>query len=163
MILCTSERPCHVPCPQCPWRRPLLHEAHPHARRIYLRGKRHDIYCLVSVEDFEWACQWAWRYKMDKRGKKYYAIRGGRRFTRGPVPEYVQCDFYMHKQILKHRMGKKPRTKAHKIGDHGDGDSLNNQRYNLKWATGSQNCKTCKVKPARCERGRFLTPSVERA
>jgi hypothetical protein len=134
----------------------MIHDVHPHARRIYLRGKRHDIYCLVDVIDFAWAMQWAWRYKMDKRGKKFYAVRHGRRFTRGPVPEYVQCDFYMHKQILKHRMMKRPRTKAHRIGDHDDGNSLNNCRINLAWATASKNCKTCKVKTARGVGGRFV-------
>ena len=133
----------------------MIHAEHPHARRVYLRGKRHDIYCLVSVEDFAWAMQWAWRYKMDKRGKKYYAVRGSRVYKRGPVPSCKQVDIYLHKAILKHRKLKRPRTKAHRIGDHGDGNSLNNQRYNLAWATPSKNCKTCAVKTPRGEGGRF--------
>ncbi len=45
-----------------------------------------------------------------------------------------QIKVYMHKEILK-RSGKKPRTRAHTIGDHDDGESLNNRRGNLFWAT----------------------------
>lgn len=114
-----------------------------------------EIICLVSAEDYEWAMQWKWRYKLDKRGKKYYAVRHGRVYKRGPVPSCKQVDFYLHKQILKHRMKKRPRTRAHKIGDHGDGNSLNNCQYNLAWVTASKNCKTCRIKPQRGDGGRF--------
>lgn len=108
-----------------------------------------QITAAVSPEDYAWAMQWKWRYKLDKRGKKYYAVRNARRSTRGPVPKWIQYDIYMHKAILV-RMGREPPTPAHTIGDHGDGCSLNNQRPNLDWATGSHNCKTAKIKTPKC-------------
>jgi hypothetical protein len=115
------------------------------------------IVCKVSLEDYEWALQWKWRFKLDKRGKKYYAVRHGRR-TREDGKR-VQCDFYMHRQILD-RMEAVPPTDAHVIGEHGDGDSLNNQRDNLEWITRSHNCHTAKVKTPKCPvSGQFLKPN----
>jgi hypothetical protein len=109
----------------------------------------------VDEQDFDWAMQWSWQYKLDKRGKKYYAVRHGRR-TREDGRR-VQCDIYMHKAILHERMCFTPKTKHHVIGEHKDGDSLNCRRYNLEWATRSHNCKTAKVKTPRCPvRGRFI-------
>lgn len=129
-----------------------MYDDPPNARRVHLGGKLCNIYCLVSAEDFLWALQWKWRYKLDKRGKKYYAVRHGRVYTAGRCK---QIDIYMHKAILKHRMLKRKPSAKHRIGDHGDGDSQNNQRGNLAWATPSRNCKTAKAKTPRCERGRF--------
>ena len=115
------------------------------------------IYCIVSAEDFEWAMQWRWRYQLDKRGKKYYAVRHSRVYD--DAGGCKQVNIYLHKAILQ-RMGKRRRTAAHCIGEHGDGDSLNCCRTNLSWITRSRNCKTAKVKTPRCPRGRFITPEL---
>lgn len=113
------------------------------------------IYATVDEIDYDWAMQWRWRYKLDKRGKKYYAVRHGRR-TREDGKR-VQCDLYMHKEILHVRMEAEPLTPEHVIGEHCNGDSLHNCRNNLEWATRSHNCKTAKVKTPRCPiRGRYV-------
>lgn len=38
-------------------------------------------------------------------------------------------------------MQKEPPTPKHTIGDHGDSESLNNQRENLEWVTPKENAE----------------------
>lgn len=77
---------------------------------------------LVDDEDYEWLNQWNWcavRLPNKNNGSiHWYASRG---WTR-----------YMHRFILN-LIGTKQRA------DHIDGDGLNNQRFNLRIATGAQN------------------------
>lgn len=82
--------------------------------------------CIVDPEDFEWANQWRWRAHPNKNGLKYYASRA-----------FKGTRLYLHKEILIRKCH--PPTKNHCIGDHLDGDSLNNRRSNLRRATPSQN------------------------
>jgi hypothetical protein len=91
------------------------------------------LYCVVSPEDFEWAKQWKWHATENSTGLKFYATRVTReRGTR------KQIKIYLHKEILK-RAGKIPPSPAHTIGDHYDGQSLNDRRSNLFWSTIKQN------------------------
>lgn len=85
-------------------------------------------YCVVDPIDFEWAKQWRWHATANSTGRKFYATR----MTR--LPGGKQKKIYLHKEILK-RAGKKARSVHHTIGDHEDGDSLNDRRGNLSWAT----------------------------
>ena len=105
------------------------------ARRVYL-DKDCEVFALVSPEDYEWVTQWRWAWKWDRTKTKRYAYRtsweGGRRVS-----------VYMHKAILNHA-GKVQPSEDHTIGDHQDGESLNNQRDNLEWATVSQNRRSRK-------------------
>lgn len=101
--------------------------------RIYL-DDRAEIFCLVDEIDYAWASQWKWRYRMDRHKRKYYATRNvGGSGRSGP-----SVTFYMHKQILFRAKGDPPSGK-HTMGDHGDGNSLDNRRHNLDWATPSMN------------------------
>lgn len=102
------------------------------SRPIFLGGST-DLYCIVDLEDFEWARQWKWK-PIRSRGKaeKVYAFRttrtaGGRHVNR-----------WLHKEVLLRAMGLPP-SRDHVIGDHLDGQSLNDRRPNLRWATVSQN------------------------
>ena len=104
-----------------------------------------EIFCLLDAVDYFWAIQWKWRWKWDKHKRKRYAFRNTK--VRG-----LGVTLYLHKEVLK-RSGKRKPTKEHKIGDHRDGDSLNNQRGNLRWATLSMNNANRPF--ARGERGRF--------
>jgi hypothetical protein len=117
-----------------------------YGRSIYL-GEHNGIaiFTRVSVEDYEWACQWRWRFTMDKRKKKYYATRNTRIRS-----EHRQVTLFLHKEILIDRMHAGQPSYEHHIGDHGDGDSLNNVRTNLSWATASDNCKSAKSRAAQC-------------
>lgn len=100
--------------------------------RIYLCRRDETIFCIVSNEDFAWASQWRWQFTWDRHRKKMYATRSTREAGNRRVK------YYMHKQILE-RTGKVQPSPKHTIGDHGDGNSLNNQRYNIDWATHSMN------------------------
>lgn len=92
-----------------------------------------NIFCVVSPEDFAWAKRWKWGITWNSTKKKAYATRN----TRHPRCR-TQLKIYMHKAILA-RAEKKPPTEKHTIGDHQDGESLNNLRGNLEWATPSIN------------------------
>lgn len=99
--------------------------------RIWL-DDRGVLFCLVDEIDYVWAMKWKWGFRRDRHGKKYYATRnthyaGDRRTV----------TVYMHKEIVK-RKGPPPSDK-HTMGDHGDGNSLDNRRDNLDWATPSMN------------------------
>ncbi|MGA7807136.1 HNH endonuclease [Bradyrhizobium sp.] len=108
---------------------------HAAPRRVYL-DNHGEIFCLVSAEDYAWATQWRWKWRWDKRKKKRYA-------QRNTTINGVRVTLFLHKEILA-RTGKIRPSLFHTIGDHGDGDSLNNQRDNLAWVTPSQNRKTAK-------------------
>lgn len=84
-----------------------------------------DKFALVDDEDFEWLSQWKWHIKKNESGK-FYAIRY-------QYLDYLETTkrIFMHRIILK-------ASNLVKI-DHWDGNGLNNQRYNLRFATTSQN------------------------
>lgn len=104
-------------------------------RRVYL-DKDCEIFCLVSPQDYGFITQWRWKWTWDRTKTKRYAIRTTRQDGR-------HVTFYMHKEILNNA-GKKQASEAHTIGDHQDGESLNNQRHNLEWATVSMNRRNSK-------------------
>lgn len=99
-------------------------------RRVYLDSAC-EIFCLVLPEDYAWVTQWRWSWKWDRTKTKRYAFRTS-------WVEGRRVSIYLHKAVLNH-CGKKQPTEAHTIGDHQNGESLDNQRGNLEWATVSQN------------------------
>lgn len=109
----------------------ILSVVAPHValRRVYL-DRDCEVFCLVSSDDYAWAVQWRWSWRWDRTKQKRYAARTSWRDGR-------RCTVYMHKAILD-RCKIQP-SEAHIIGDHGNGESLDNQRGNLEWATVSQN------------------------
>lgn len=106
----------------------------PEPRRVYL-DKHAEVFCLVDDTDYDWAIQWAWKFTLDKHKRKMYATRN----TRRRKITTTQITVYMHKAILTDRMQLVPPSPAHHIGDHLDGESLNNTRRNLRWATTVEN------------------------
>ena len=122
--------------------------------RIWL-DKDCMICAVVSDEDHAWALQWRWQITWDRHKRKAYATRstkthGGRRIK-----------YYLHKEILIRSL-KLPPSPRHTMGDHGDGDSLNCQRWNLEWATPSQNRRTARSPNPSGARGRARpAPAVE--
>lgn len=110
----------------------LWDNKHPQFWALWL-DPQNDIYCVVDYVDYTWAQQWTWHPTPNSTGRKHYATR----MTTSPKTKR-QVKIYLHKEIMK-RKGERKRTKLHKIADHRDGDSLNNRRSNLRWATGSMN------------------------
>ncbi|MET3995870.1 hypothetical protein ABID65_007542 [Bradyrhizobium sp. S3.9.2] len=104
--------------------------------RLWL-DDRATVFCTVSPEDHQWALQWRWHFVPDKHGRKFDARRNTRIAGR-------RVHVWLHKAILSERMGILPPSELHTIGDHGNGDSLCNERWNLAWATGSMNAKNRK-------------------
>lgn len=92
-------------------------------------------YAVVDPIDYEWSLQWKWQATANSTGRKFYATRMTST-TVGGVRKHRKV--YLHKEILK-RAGKRQRSVHHTIGDHEDGDSLNDRRNNLSWATIKQN------------------------
>jgi hypothetical protein len=92
-----------------------------------------EIYCHLDRVDYEWAIRWKWSFTRSKEGKKVYITRltrvGGR-----------QVKLYLHKEVLKRKTPEQP-SSVHFISDHMDGDSRNNRRGNLRWATPTMNAQ----------------------
>lgn len=93
-------------------------------------------FALVDDADFEWLSQWKWRAFWDWHTKSYYA----RSSEKGKTHK-TRRELRMHRLIL----GLEPGDKRH--GDHIDGNTLNNQRSNLRIANvcqSNQNRRTPK-------------------
>ena len=81
-------------------------------------------FSIVDDADFEWLSQWKWHYGTNGyavRTENYYDLDGTRKCRK----------IGMHRHILG--------INGDLCGDHKDGNTLNNQRYNLRVATSSQN------------------------
>ncbi len=79
-------------------------------------------FALVDDEDFEYLNQFKWQVFLKKNGNTCYAQRS---YKKGK-------NISMHREILG-------LTDPKIQGDHIDGNGLNNQRYNLRTATHTQN------------------------
>ena len=85
---------------------------------------------VVDAEDYEWLSQWKWRANV--RGPEYvYAVRTHR--ETGPDGREIKRDVYMHRELLGLEHGNRL------MGDHIDGDTLDNRRTNIRRVTRTQN------------------------
>ncbi|HLH94989.1 MAG TPA: HNH endonuclease [Xanthobacteraceae bacterium] len=85
----------------------------------------------MSDIDYDFLMQWLWTFAVSHRGGDLIYARRSIRVGDANVT------ILMHRVILRERMGLEPPTPRH-TGDHRDGDSLNNQRSNLRWLTPKQ-------------------------
>ena len=84
---------------------------------------------LVDDEDFEYLNQFKWQ--ANKIRNTFYANRNFR------IYKNKQGKIYMHRLILK--------AKKEYVIDHIDGDTLNNQKKNLRICTHSENMRNSKI------------------
>jgi hypothetical protein len=95
-----------------------------------------ELYCVVDDTDYDWAMQWRWSATPNSTGLKFYASRS----TRLEGRDGGQTRIYLHKEILLRAKGAPP-GRRFVIGDHLSGQSLDNRRCNLRWATRSMNAR----------------------
>lgn len=98
-------------------------------RPLYLSERDDMLFCLLDARDWEWASAHLWHPAKNSWGK-IYAARTSRE---GGVKQTI----WLHKEVLKrHRI---PKSDLHSIGDHKNGDGLDDRLENLRWATLEQN------------------------
>ncbi len=103
--------------------------------RLYA-GEYADIECLVDEEDYRWFGQWLWCPKIDPTGKIYFRRAVSTYWSDGS--RQGSATVYLHIEILKRKEGPPP-TARRIIADHWNGNSLDNQRDNLRWVTKREN------------------------
>lgn len=111
-------------------------------RAIWL-SERHSIWCLVDAADHEWLSAFGWNISWGSRTRwQIYAKRNV-----GKARDTVR----MHRQIMiaADPDGYEPKL----FVDHVNGQTLDNRRANLRWATRAENI-------ANTRRSRDLIPSM---
>jgi hypothetical protein len=90
-------------------------------------------FAKVDAADYEWLSQWGWYAAWSEFTETFYALRklniNGKRTSRS-----------MHREVAGLAMGDKT------LCDHRSGDTLDNRRSNLRYATNAQNCRNAKVR-----------------
>ena len=103
---------------------------------ILITKPKYSLTVQISPEDEEYLNTLNWFVTNgDKRQRIGYAVSSAGRNDEN------KCKLlWMHKIVLLRAVGPPP-TPAHRIGDHLDGNTLNNRRDNLRWATPQMNAR----------------------
>lgn len=113
-----------------------MHNDEPY-RILIATGKNYALPVMLSPEDYEWAVScgnWFVTHgaRLEQRCgpvKSGYAVRSG---PNGLI--------WLHKEVLK-RAFVLPPSPLHRIGDHRNGNRLDDRRSNLRWATPQMNAR----------------------
>jgi hypothetical protein len=106
-----------------------------HEFRIY-GDDNAQTWAVVDENDYHWAVQWRWCWKRSPCGKRYLRRAVGENSNGLRLRTFT---LYLHVEIMKRTS--KPPTGDHKLVDHRNGNSHDNRRRNLRWATYSMNSK----------------------
>lgn len=107
-----------------------------HEHRIY-GDSNAAIWAVVDDVDYQYLVRWHWNVLWSASGKPY--LRRTHTIYKSGVC-VKDLTVYLHVAVMQ-RVGTMPATRAHKLIDHRDGDSLNCRRSNLRWATYVMNGK----------------------
>lgn len=113
--------------------------------RIITLSVKHDVWCLVDAEDFPWLNEVTWNISWGSRTPwQHYAKRNVGR---------DRATVRMHREIMIRADPRSARFMANRHVDHISGQTLDNRRANLRWATPGENCAN--------KRPRGAIPSLE--
>ncbi|MFY9294480.1 MAG: HNH endonuclease signature motif containing protein [Methylorubrum rhodinum] len=99
---------------------------------------RIDCFCLLDQQDYEWARAhlWCHTYGSGSFDENGVIARPDHIYARRCVGK---ATLFLHREILLRAEG--PPPPGCNIGDHINGDTLDNRRSNLRWASRSQNAR----------------------
>lgn len=102
--------------------------------RVYLDNDGREFVWIDAI-DWPWVSKHCWCAKRDPNGNIYARRAVGENAFGNRLRTYTK---YLHVEIMK-ATGRKPRSSAHRLVDHRNGNTLDNRRANLRWATHSMN------------------------
>lgn len=111
-------------------------------KQIPLTGANGGLVALVSDEDYPRLSQHAWRAHKSKEGRHY----ASRKVPSTPCANCGQSksvQIYMHREIFEHTLSDAQTLASDTLVDHKDGNTMNNQRENLRAATHCENAWNC--------------------
>lgn len=99
-----------------------------HEWRIYANA-RASVWSIVDEDDYLFFNGHLW-HALNTKGKSYLARSIG--------PRHARNLLYLHREIMK-RSGVIPPSNYHVLVDHINGNSMDNRKENLRWATVLEN------------------------